>query len=161
MIELKFDPFGSFNPDLVPPVLSLIAEHDMGDQVVFISYQELALQQVKQAQPDFPVGVMPPSDKVLKRAVWLYKHFPVLDRFALMQRVLLRPLAYTLAKGCDIAGPNIDVVTPVLVRAAHDAGIPVSSGGFEWDYPEAIAMGLDTVSSNNPGYVRDRYLSPS
>ena len=59
-----------------------------------------------------------------------------------------------------MVGANIEVVTPLLVKAAHDAGIPVSSGGFSWNYPEAIAMGVDTVSSNNPGLVREKYLKP-
>lgn len=158
MVELKYDPFGSFSPDLVPPVLNLLKERDIVDQVVFISFQPKGLQQVKGLLPDIQLGLMPPHDKVLTAGVWLVKRFPLLQRFGWMQRVLLRPLAVTLSAGCDMVGPNIDVVTPVLVAAAHDAGMPVSCGGFAWNYPEAIAMGLDTVSSNNPGIVRERYL---
>ena len=150
MIELKYDPFGSFSPDLVPPVLDLLKKRDMLDQVVFISFQPEGLQQVKASLPDIQVGLMPPRDKIFKAGVWLVKRFPFLGRFGWMQRILLRPLAATLSSGCDMVGPNIAVVTPILVDAAHDAGIPVSSGGFAWDYPEAIAMGLDTVSSNDP-----------
>jgi hypothetical protein len=58
-----------------------------------------------------------------------------------------------------MVGANIEVVTPLLVKASHDAGMPVSGGGLSWDYPHAIALGVDTVSSNNPGDVRERYLS--
>lgn len=158
MIELKYDPFGSFSPELVPAVAGLIKNRDIADQVVFISYQAEALQQAKRLIPDVQVGLMPPRDKVLGAGVWLVKRFPFLNAFNWMQRVLLRPLAVTLSAGCDMVGPNIEVVTPLLVEAAHDAGLPVSSGGFAWDYPAAIAMGLDTVSSNNPGFVRQRYL---
>jgi glycerophosphoryl diester phosphodiesterase len=158
MIEFKFDPFGSFSPDLVPEVLALLKDSNIAEQVVFISYQAKALQQVKTLMPGPPLGLMPRRDKLLKTSVWLTKRFPFLMKFNWVQRVLLRPLAVTIAAGCDVVGPNIDVVTPILVKAAHDAGLPVSSGGFEWDYPEAIAMGLDTVSSNNPGYVRKHFL---
>ncbi len=158
MIELKYDPFGSFSPDLVPPVLDLIKKRDIVDQVVFISFQPKGLQQVKGLLPDIQVGLMPPRDKVLTAGVWLVRRFPFLQRFAWMQRVLLRPLAVTMSAGCDMVGPNIAMVTRILVDAAHDAGMPVSSGGFVWDYPEAIAMGLDTVSANDPKIVREQYL---
>ncbi|MGC9523064.1 MAG: hypothetical protein ACP5HG_14420, partial [Anaerolineae bacterium] len=62
------------------------------------------------------------------------------------------------AWGGDIVGPNIDVVTPVLVEAAHRQGCPISCGGLYWDYPAAIQMGVDTISANNPGLVRSLYL---
>ncbi len=158
MIELKYDPFGSFSPDLVPPILALLKDRDIFDQVVFISFQARALQQVKGVMPGIQVGLMAPRDRILIAGVWLAKRFPRLVRFGWMQRVLLRPLAVTLASGCDMVGVNIEIVTPILVEAAHDAGLPVSCGGFAWNYPEAIAMGLDTVSANNPGFVRERYL---
>ncbi|MDF1514243.1 MAG: glycerophosphodiester phosphodiesterase family protein [Anaerolineae bacterium] len=158
MIELKFDPYGSFNPDLVPIVLALIEQRGMQEQVVFISFQPRALQQVKSLSPAYHVGLMPSRDRLLKTFVWMSKRFPVLVRFGFMKHVLLRPLAATLASGCDVVGPNIDVVTPLLVKASHDVGIPVSSGGMVWNYPEAIAMGLDTIGANNPGLIRQRYL---
>ncbi|TFG73800.1 MAG: hypothetical protein E4H27_00025 [Anaerolineales bacterium] len=158
MIELKYDPYGSFSPDLVPPVLDLLKKRDTVDQVVFISFQPKGLQQVKGLLPGIQLGLMPPRDKVLTAGVWLVKRFPVLQRYAWMQRVLLRPLAMTMSAGCDMVGPNIAMVTQILVDAAHDAEMPVSSGGFVWDYPEAIAMGLDTLGSNNPKIVRELYL---
>ena len=158
MIELKYDPFGSFSPELVPAVAALLSDHDIVHQVVFISYQEEALQQVKRLMPDTPVGLMPPRDKLLNACVWLAKRFPFLLPFGWMQRVLLRPLAMTLSADCDLVGGNIEVVTPLLVEATHDVGLPISSGGYAWDYPQAIALGMDTVSSNNPGFVRERYL---
>ena len=54
--------------------------------------------------------------------------------------------------------PNIAVVTPELVEAAQDVGMPVSAGGIAWNYPKAIAMGVDTISANDPGRVRRKYL---
>lgn len=158
MIELKYDPFGSFSPDLVPAVVALLHHREMVDQSLFISYQPRALQQVRQLLPGVPTGLMPPRDKVLRAGVWLVKHVPALEKVRWMQRILLRPLAVSMRCGCNVVGVNIEVVTPILVAAAHDAGMAVSSGGLQWDYPKAIIMGVDTVSANHPGFVRETYL---
>jgi len=159
LLELKFDPFGSYDPALVPAVLRDVSAMGVGDQVAFISYQTRALVQVTALAPDIPVGPMPPRDGILRSVAWLSRRFPALVRAAPVRRILTRPLTYALNWGCDVVGPNIDVTTQTLVDAAHAVGLPVSCGGFGWDYPAAIAMGLDTVSANDPGAVRSQFLS--
>ena len=159
LLELKFEPFGSYDPALVPTVLGDVSSTGMEDQVVFISYQTRALVQVKALAPDIPVGAMLPRDGILRSVARLSRRFPALIRAAPVRRILIRPLTYAVNWGCDVVGPNIDVTTQTLVDAAHAAGLPVSCGGVGWDYPAAIAMGLDTVSANDPGSVRSQYLS--
>ncbi len=159
LLELKFDPFGSFDPALALAVLSDVSATGVEDQVAFISYQTRALVQVKELAPHMPVGPMPPHDGILRFTAKLCRRFPSLVRAAPVRRILTRPLTYALNWGCDVVGPNIDVTTQALVDAAHAVGLPVSCGGFDWDYPAAIAMGLDTVSANDPGAVRSQFLS--
>ena len=158
LLELKFDPFGSHDPTLVPAVLSDVSATGVEDQVALISFQTRALVQVKALAPQMPVGPMPPSEGILRSVAWLSRRFPTLVRAAQVRRILTRPLTYTLNWGCDVVGPNVDVATQTLVDAAHAVGLPVSCGGFDWDYPAAIAMGLDTVSANDPGAVRSQFL---
>jgi glycerophosphoryl diester phosphodiesterase len=158
LLELKFDPFGSHDPALVPAVLKDVSSTGVEDQVAFISYQTRALVQVKALAPDIPVGPMPPRDGILQFVARLSRRFPALVRAAPVRRILTRPLTYAVNWGCDVVGPNIDVTTQTLVDAAHAVGLPVSCGGLSWDYPAAIAMGLDTISANDPGLVRSRFL---
>lgn len=158
LLELKYAPYGSFDPALVPAVLQDVSAAGMEDQVACISYQTRSLVQVKALAPYVPAGSMPPRDKLLRLVARLSRRFPGLVRAAPVRHILRRPLAYALSWGCDVVGPNIDVVTQTLVDASHAAGLPVSCGGFDWDYPAAIAMGLDTVSANDPGAVRTQFL---
>jgi len=162
MLELKYHPYGSFDPALVPKVLDLIARAGVSEQVVFISYQPAALQQVRAQAPDFSVGHLTFLDRRLNRMLWLVRHVPQLRYHKLTRNLvrctLLRPLTFARTYGFNMLTPNIAVVTPELVTATHVAGLPVSSGGIAWDYPAAIAMGVDTVSANDPGRVRRKYL---
>lgn len=159
LIELKYSPFGAFQRQLVPPVLAVVAEQAMDDQVAFISYAPQALGQVKALAPHIPCGPLFSGVFWLRGLVWLARRFPSLERVRALRWNLLRPLRFTQAWGCDVVAPNIAVTAPALVRAAHAKGLPVSCGGLGWDYPAAIAMGLDTLASNDPGEVRRRYLS--
>lgn len=156
MLELKYHPYGSFETALVPATLDLVKQYDIADQVVFISYQPKGLAQVKAMMPGFTLGPMFPAGRALARTVWLVQRWPWLKHF--VRRTLLRPLTRTQAVGCDMGTPNIVIVTPELVQATHAAGLVISAGGFNWNYPEAIAMGLDTISANNPGQLRQMYL---
>jgi glycerophosphoryl diester phosphodiesterase len=164
LLELKFQLYGGYDPALVPAVIAAIQRAKVEDQVAIISYQPRALVQVKALLPHIPVGPLPPRDPLLYVTHRLSTRHPGLERIRILQpalrRVLLAPLRFTLGWGCDVVAPNIDVVTRTLVRAAHAAGCPVSSGGLLWDYPAAIEMGVDTVSANDPGLVRTRYLLP-
>ncbi len=163
LLELKFQLYGGYDPALVPAVLAAISRAGVADQTAMICYQPRALVQVKALAPHFPVGPLPPRDPMLYLTQRLVRRLPKLERTpilrGLLSRVLLRPLHFTLAWGCDVVAPNIDMVTSTLVDAAHTAGCPVSSGGLLWDYPQAINMGVDTVSANDPGMVRALYLS--
>jgi glycerophosphoryl diester phosphodiesterase len=163
LLELKFQLYGGYDPDLAPAVLAAINRAGVADQIAMICYQPRALVQVKALAPHFYVGPMPPRDPLLHIARRTVQRWPRLERTGILRpmlrRILLSPLRFTLAWGCDIVAPNIDVVTPTLVNAAHAAGCPVSCGGLVWDYPEAIGMGVDTISANDPGLVRARYLS--
>lgn len=158
LLELKFHPYGAFDPALVPAVMADVTDLGMTDQVAMISYQPRALVQVKSVAPYIQAGPMPPWDRTLQFVSRLARRFPRLAALGPVRRILLRPLTYSRSWGCDIVGPNISVVTPALVAAAHALNIPVSCGGLAWDYPAAIAMGLDTISANNPGLVRNEYL---
>ncbi|MGC9347672.1 MAG: glycerophosphodiester phosphodiesterase [Anaerolineae bacterium] len=158
LIELKFSPYGSFDPELAPLVLDILQDLEVLDQVATISYQPRALVQLKVLAPGVPAGPMRAPDHLLRIAAWLVGHWSSLARVGVIRRRLLQPLTFTQAWGGDIVAPNIEVVTRPLVEAAHASGCAVSCGGLAWDYPVAIALGIDTISSNNPGLIRALYL---
>ncbi|MBN1250124.1 MAG: hypothetical protein JXC32_20840 [Anaerolineae bacterium] len=158
LLELKFHPYGAFGAALVPVVLELVTDLGMDDHVAMISYQPRALVQVKALAPYIQAGPITPWDRTLSVVSRLARRFAELTRLRVVRKVLTRPLTYALSWGCDIVGPNVQVVTPTLVNAAHALNIPVSCGGLLWDYPAAITMGLDTISADNPGLVRKTYL---
>ena len=158
LLELKY-PRYTFSPALGEAVAALVRQHRAEEHIAFISYNVRGLQQMAALLPGVPVGPMPPSDRLLNFAVWLTRRWPALTRVAVVRRVLLRPLAFTQRQGGTLVSPNISVVTSPLVEAAHAAGFALSCGGLEWDYPAAIRLGVDTLASNNPGFVYRRYLS--
>lgn len=159
LLELKYAAYGAYSPDLVPRVLDLIRRHRVEDQVAFISYQPRGLTQLKALDPQYAAGPLVPAAGFLAFTVALARRFPVLTSLRQIQRVLQRPLTYTQLWGCDVVAPNFAVVTAPLIEKSHTSGLPLSCGGKAWDYPAAIAMGIDTVSSNDPGLVRRLYLS--
>lgn len=159
MLELKYHPYGSFETALVPATVRLIQQYNIADQVVFISFQPKGLAQVRALMPEFSLGPLFSAGRTLVWTTWLARRWPGLQRFAFVRHTLLQPLTITQSVGCDMVTPNIAVVTPALVRATHAAGLIISAGGYQWNYPEAIALGLDTISANDPGWVRRTYLS--
>jgi glycerophosphoryl diester phosphodiesterase len=158
LMELKFHPYGSFDPALVPSAVAVIDETNTWDQVAAISYQPRALAQIKLLAPHVPAGPLLPRDRLLRFGAWLARRVPGLGGTDVFRKLLIRPLQFTRTWGCDVVAPNIVVVSPVLVEASHRAGFPLSCGGLMWNYPEAIRMGVDTISANDPGLVRSRYL---
>ncbi|RLC84754.1 MAG: hypothetical protein DRI37_08730 [Chloroflexi bacterium] len=160
-LELKYDPYDGFNPALAPAVVDCVSRHDMVEQVLLISYSDRGLAHAKSLLPEIATGPMPRRERSVRWTMWLVRHWPRLENVGWVRHLLLRPLVWTQAVGGDVLTPSIEIVTSTLVQAAHAAGMPVSSGGLKWDYPQAIAMGLDTVSANNPGLVRQLYLTQS
>lgn len=159
LIELKYGFNGNFDPHLAPTVAALICEHDIADQVAFISYWGRGFDQLHALLPGMRAGPLSSQKRVMHWAVWLTHRFPRLAQVKPMRRLLLSPLNFAREVEGTMVSPNIEVVTPALVAASHAAGMPISSGGFDWDYPAAIALGVDTISSNDPGRVRRRYLT--
>jgi glycerophosphoryl diester phosphodiesterase len=158
MLEFKFDPYGSFHPLLVPTALEVIDRVGIRDQVVTISYQRQALEQLKRLAFDIPAGPLMPRSRWLAWAIWWVERFPALAGVSWMWSMLLSPLRYTVNAGCDIVAPNVDLASALLVQASHGLGLPVSCGGLAWDYPKAIKLGLDTISANDPGLVFNRFF---
>jgi glycerophosphoryl diester phosphodiesterase len=158
LLELKFETMGAFDPALVPRMVAVTTAAGAEDQIAVISYQPQALRQLKVLAPHIPAGPLMPRDSLLYLGAWMVRRFPSLGSLGALRGVLTRPLHTTLRWGCDIVTPNIEVVSRVLVEAAHKLGLPVSCGGLDWDYPAAIELGVDTISANNPGLVRARYL---
>ncbi len=158
MLEFKFDPYGSFEPSLVPATLAIVDAVGVRDQTVTISYQRKALAQLKRLTPDVPAGPLMPRSRRLAWAIWWTARFPPLAGLSWVGSMLLSPLQYTIDAGCDIVAPNVDLASPMLVQAAHGLGLPVSCGGFAWDYPRAMALGLDTISANDPGLLFNRFF---
>ncbi len=126
MIELKHGPV--FEPKLDERTVRLVEAHDMEDEVVFISFDQFALQRVKRLNPHIAAG------------------FIYLGR-------LLNPLAQVEGLELDFMCPATNWLTPEEVKLIHDAGYACSPGGFWWDYPTLIEWGVDTISSNNPAAV--------
>lgn len=158
LLELKYSPYGSYEPYLVPAVLDVIEDAGIAEQVATISYQPRAMRQLKALAPGIPAGPMTSSGVGMRIALWIVHRWPGLAKLDVVRRVLLKPLAFTRSWHCDVVAPNIQMVTPVLVAAVHAAGMPLSCGGLSWDYPVAIALGVDTISANHPGRVRETYL---
>lgn len=126
MIELKHGPV--FEPELDERTVRLIEGRGMSDEVVFISFDQFALQRVKRLNPDIAAG------------------FVYLGRY-------LNPLSQVDGLDIDFMCPATNWLTPEEVKLLHDAGYAVSPGGFWWDYPTLISWGVDTVSSNDPAGV--------
>lgn len=158
-LEIKYDWSSSeIDPRLVPAVVDLVAERAMVDEVALISFNVAPLVEAATLLPGLTVGPMDRRDPWGLRWAWLARALPWLARFKALRQRLLRPLTWTQEVGGTMLSPDIALVTPVLVEAAHDLGMAVSPGGFRWDYPAAIELGVDTISSNDPGEVKRCYL---
>lgn len=131
MIELKHTP-PHFNPELDRQTVQLIEEHNMVDEVVVTSFDQFALQRVKQLNPSICAS------------------FIYVARFC-------NPL--TIIEGLDInsLSPSTDFLSRDEVKMIQNAGYACSPGGFYWDYPTLLQWGVDTISSNDPASAQ-KYL---
>ncbi len=158
LLELKYD-HGAFDSELAPAVAALLRRHGVVEQTACISYSARGLLQIKESLPGLPTGPIVRGGRLARWLARLSHRIPGLTRLPALRRLLLHPLTFVQAMGGDFVAPSTAMLTPLLVRASHAAGFPVSPGGRRWDYPAAIAMGVDTISSNDPGAVRRAYLT--
>lgn len=126
MIELKHGPV--FEPELDKATLGLIADHGMEDEVVITSFDQFALQRVKQLNPNIATS------------------------FIYIARVR-NPLSMVEGLEVNALSPATDFMTPDEVKLIQNAGYACSPGGLWWDYPVLISWGVDSISSNDPASV--------
>lgn len=124
MIELKHGPV--FDPELDERTVRLIEAHDMVDEVVVTSFDQFALQRVKELNPNIATS------------------FIYVGRF-------FNPVDLVKAFQIDSLSPATDFMTREEVKLIQSAGYACSPGGFYWDYDTLLEWGVDTISSNNPG----------
>ena len=134
MIELKHGPV--FEPALDEAVVALVSDYGLADDVVLIASDQFALQRVKRLNPHIATS------------------------FIFSSR-LLNPLSMVAGLEVDALSPRSDLLTREEVDLIHAAGYACSPGGFWWDYPQFIAWGVDTISSNNPAAVRWSEIMPA
>jgi glycerophosphoryl diester phosphodiesterase len=124
MIELKYTP-PFFNPRLDELTIQLIEKHHMEDHVVLISFDQFALKRAKQQNPRITAS------------------------FIYVTR-LTNPLQLVQDMVVDSLSPSTDFMSQAEVQMIQAAGYACSPGGFTWNYPQLLAWGVDTISSNNP-----------
>ncbi len=127
MIELKHGPI--FAPELDRAAVELVEKQGMADQVVFISFDQFALQRVKQLNPHLTTSLI------------------YIGRY-------LDPLALVQDFPIDGLSPATDFLTQEEVRLIQDAGYACSPGGFWSDVPTFLNWGVDTLSGNDPAALR-------
>ena len=126
MIELKHGPV--FEPELDKATVRLIEDFGMEDEVVITSFDQFALQRVKQLNANLTTS------------------------FIYIARVQ-NPLCMVEGLEMDALSPATDFLTPEDVQMIQDAGYACSPGGLWWDYPTLISWGVDSISSNDPASV--------
>lgn len=127
MIELKHGPV--FDPELDEKTVRLIESHNMVDEVVVTSFDQFALQRVKELNPNISTS------------------FIYVGRF-------FNPVELVKAFKIDSLSPATDFMTREEVKMIQSAGYACSPGGFYWDYETLLDWGVDTISSNNPGALQ-------
>ena len=124
MIELKHGPV--FDPELDERTVRLIEAYNMVDEVVVTSFDQFALQRVKELNPNIATS------------------FIYVGRF-------FNPVDLVKEFQIDSLSPATDFMTREEVELIQSAGYACSPGGFYWDYATLLEWGVDTISSNNPG----------
>lgn len=127
MIELKHGPV--FNPELDRATVTLIEQYGMVDEVVITSFDQFALQRVKQL-----------NEAITTSFIYVTR--------------LLNPLDLVRHLQVNALSPCTDFLTHEEVQLIQSAGYACSPGGFWWDYPTLLEWGVDTISSNDPATVR-------
>jgi len=126
MIELKHGPV--FEPELDKATVQLIKDFGMEEEVVIISFDQYALERVKQLAPMLTTS------------------------FIYIARVR-NPLSMITGLEIDALSPATDFLSPDHVQLIQSAGYACSPGGLWWDYPTLISWGVDSISSNDPASV--------
>ncbi len=126
MIELKHGPV--FEPELDIATVRLIEDFGMEDEVIITSFDQYALQRVKQLNSNITTS------------------------FIYIARVR-NPLCMVEGLEVDALSPATDFLSPEDVKLIQDAGYACSPGGLWWDYPTLISWGVDSISSNDPASV--------
>ena len=127
MIEHKHGPI--FTPALDSAVVALVEEFGMVDDVVCTSFDQFALQRIRQLNPDIATS------------------------FIYVGR-LLDPLAVVRVLQVDALSPATNFLTREEVVCIQEAGYACSPGGTWWDYATLLEWGVDTISSDDPASVR-------
>jgi len=146
---------------LVEKSVQLINEREMADKVIFISSHHPFLARAKQIAPEIATGPIVKLSWVERLLFWLARYLPRVDQSELAERRRLRSLQVGQSLRAAWLSIPMAVFGATLIGAAHEAGLCVSPGGADWDFPTVIALGADTVSADDPAKARKCYLSPS
>jgi glycerophosphoryl diester phosphodiesterase len=138
--------------------IQLVAEHGLTNAVVFTASYAPFVERIKKVAPDIAIGVSVHLSWFDRLLFWLSRRLPGLQGNSLVRRQRQRPLEINRALGAHALPTLAMALTPSLVEAVHAAGLAVCAGSIG-DYPATIALGVDTVSADNPAAVREKYLS--
>ena len=128
MIELKHGA-NIFDAALDKATIELIEDFRMTNDVILTSFDQFALQRVKEINSNIATS------------------------FIYISR-LRDPLQ--MVEGLDLhaLSPATDFLTYEEVKLIQRAGYACSPGGFWWDYEVLEKWGVDTISSNDPSTIR-------
>jgi glycerophosphoryl diester phosphodiesterase len=128
MIEFKHEPPLYSDDTLEARTIEMVRDHGMSDEVVFISFDQFALQRAKALAPEIAAS------------------------YVYIARVL-DPIAQLSGLKLDALSPATNFMTADEVKRIQTAGLACSPGGLWWDYPLLLKWGVDTVSANDPGSI--------
>ena len=128
-IEIKGDPHPQEGVE--EQVVRMVAEHDMIDRVMVISFYHPALLRVKEIEPRIATGM-------------LYTGF------------LADTVAAAKAAGADCVRPSWHDWNEALVAAVHAAGLVAGAWTADDEAVMArlLAMGIDSVTTNYPDRLK-------
>lgn len=128
MIELKHGA-NIFDPELDRATVELIEDYGMVDDVIVTSFDQFALQRVKDLNP-----------RIATSFIYIAR---VRDPLKLIEGLEVHAMS-----------PATDFLTLEEVQLIQNAGYACSPGGFWWDYNTLFDWGVDTISSNDPATIR-------
>jgi glycerophosphoryl diester phosphodiesterase len=131
VVEAKND--GGRTPRMAEAVVAALRRADMTERVLVISFHHETVRRVKALAPRVLTGI-------------------------LFDKPLARPAERLAWSGADALFPRHTLVTPALLAAARRAGVLV--GTWTVNRPADMArlarLGVDAVTSNDPGELRRR-----
>ncbi|MCB0007593.1 MAG: hypothetical protein KDE04_14105 [Anaerolineales bacterium] len=128
MIEFKHEPPLYSDDTLEERTIAMVRDYGMQDEVVFISFDQFALQRAKAIAPEIAAS------------------------YVYIARVL-DPMAQLSGLKVDALSPATNFMTADEVKRIQAAGLACSPGGLWWDYPLLLEWGVDSVSANDPGSI--------